>query len=65
MPLFVSLDLASSKHLDKLVSYVLGKLDDTDPVVSSAIWDAGLCIVHGYPVITSFFSFDTYHIMFM
>lgn len=53
LPVFVAADVISRKHVDKLISYVFGKLDEVESSISQALWDAALYIIHSYQVKTS------------
>ena len=47
--------ILSKKHLEKIVSATLGRLDDaSDAVVTSKIWDTSLYLVSKYKVFIDF-----------
>ena len=52
LPLLLQTQIIATKQVEKLVSYVVGKLDESDSTISPVLWDAALFQFHTYQVRT-------------
>ena len=50
LPLLLQTQIIATKQVEKLVSYVVGKLDESDSTISPVLWDAALFQFHTYQV---------------
>ena len=50
LPLLLQTQIIATKQVEKLVPYVVGKLDESDSTISPVLWDAALFLFHKYKV---------------
>ena len=50
LPLLLQTQIIATKQVEKLVSYVVEKLDESDSTISPVLWDAAFFLFHKYKV---------------